>query len=434
MTRARSLAVWAIRYGIPGVALHAVARRGDLIARSAVDQAAIADPALLYDGLRALGPVTSNRLISASAHHAVVNQVLRHDAFVADPGGAPTRTLNRLLAAAIDPHALGPVDVPSLLAISPPQHGRIRKLVSHAFTPRAIAGYADRIQAIADELLDRAGDRFDLIESYAALLPVTVIAEIIGVPADMRADLLRIGNDAAQTLDPALSWRAFRRADDAIREGHAWLEEHVARLRREPGGDLLSELVRANEDGDRLSDEELRVNALLLLGAGFETTTNLIGNAAALLMQHPDQLAALRADPSGWDNAVEEVLRYDSPVQVTVRVAAQDTEIAGTPFPAGRAMLLLLGAANRDPAVFADPERFDVSRPDARQHLSFSAGIHHCLGAQLARLEASIALRTLFERFPDLAPDGVPARRETRVLRGYQSLPVTAAALASPRG
>ena len=135
-----------------------------------------------------------------------------------------------------------------------------------------------------------------------------------------------------------------------------------------------------------------------------------------------------------WPNAVEEVLRYDSPVQVTVRVAAQDTEIAGTPFPAGRAMLLLLGAANRDPAVFADPERFDVTRPDARLHLAFSAGIHYCLGAQLARLEASIALRTLFERYPDLALDGAAVRRETRVLRGYRRLPVTAAALASPRG
>lgn len=428
----RSAVVWGIRYGLPGLAIRVAARRGDLVARSAVDPAAIADPASLFDGLRALGPIATNRLVSASAHHAVVNQVLRHEAFVAEPGGAPTPTLGRLLAAAIDPRALGPVDVPSLLAIQPPQHARIRKLVSHAFTPRAIAAYTDRIRQLAEELLDRAtrrGDRFDLVSDYASLLPVTVIAEIIGVPADKRTDLLRIGNEAAQTLDPALSWSAFRRADAAIREGNAWLDEHIATLRRNPGDDLLSELVRVNQDGDRLSDDELRVNTLLLLGAGFETTANLIGNAVALLLAHPDQLAGLQADPSGWDNAVEEVLRYDSPVQITLRVAREDVEIAGQTVPAGHPVLLMLGAANRDPAVFGDPERFDVTRSDARQHLAFSAGIHYCIGAQLARLEASIALRTLFERYPDLAFAAPGTRRRTRVLRGYADLPVRTAAV-----
>ncbi|MBN9619268.1 MAG: cytochrome P450, partial [Actinobacteria bacterium] len=253
---------------------------------------------------------------------------------------------------------------------------------------------------------------------------------IIGVPADKRDDLLRIGNEAAQTLDPALSWGAYRRADAAIREGNSWIDEHVATLRRAPGDDLLSELVRVNQDGDRLSDEELRVNTLLLLGAGFETTSNLIGNAVALLLDHPEQLAGLQADPSGWDNAVDEALRYDSPVQITVRVAREDVEIAGQSIPAGRGMLLMLGAANRDPAVFADAERFDVTRTDARQHLAFSAGIHYCIGAQLARLEASIALRTLFERFPDLTLAAPGTRRRTRVLRGYAELPVTTGALA----
>jgi cytochrome P450 len=356
-----------------------------------------------------------------------VNELLRSEAFFANPGGAPTKFLDRIMIAAIDPRALGPVDIPSLLAVQPPQHTRIRRLVTHAFTPRAIAGYAERIRTIAAGLADRAearGGRFDLINDYAALLPVSVIAEIIGVPPEQHAELLQIGNDAARTLDPALTWRDFRAADRAIRKAGVLLGEHIAELRRNPGADLLSELVQINADGERLTDEELRVNTLLLLGAGFETTVNLIGNAASLLFAHRDQLAALQADPGGWPNAVDEALRYDAPVQMTVRVAARDTEVAGVPVPAGRAVLLMLGAANRDPEVFAEPDRFDVTRADARLHLSFSAGIHYCLGAQLARLEAEIALRTLFERFGDLVPAGPPERRTTRVLRGFSRLPV----------
>jgi cytochrome P450 len=186
--------------------------------------------------------------------------------------------------------------------------------------------------------------------------------------------------------------------------------------------------VQINQDGDRLSDEELRVNTLLLLGAGFETTVNLIGNAVALLLEHRDQLDRLIADPTGWPNAVDEVLRYESPVQVTVRVADADTTVAGQDVPAGRAVILMLGAANRDPKVFADPDRFDVTREEARQHLAFSAGIHYCLGAQLARLEATVALQTLFERFPDLSLAGAPVRRATRVLHGFERLPVAAGA------
>jgi cytochrome P450 len=419
-----------VRYGVPGFAIRTAARRGDLIARSAVDPAAVENPAALYDDLRALGPLGGNKLVGASASHAVVNEILRSDAFFANPGGGPTRTLDRIMTRAIDPRALGPVDIPSLLAIHPPQHARIRKLVTHAFTPKAIAGYADRIRGIANELLDRAeaqGGEFDLVTDYATPLPVKVIADIIGVPAELHDDVLRVSNEAALTLDPALRWREFKAADAAIREANVMLDDHIATLRRNPGDDLLSELVRVSTDGDRLSDEELRVNTLLLLGAGFETTVNLIGNAVSLLMQHRDQLQRLQADPSGWPNAVDEALRYDSPVQVTVRVANRETQVAGQTVPEGRAVVLMLGAANRDPEVFTDPDRFDVTRPDARNHLAFSAGIHYCLGAQLARLEAAIALETLFERFPDLAPAGRAVRRGTRVLHGYEHLPVAIA-------
>jgi hypothetical protein len=429
--RLRSAVVWFIRYGIPGFAIKMAARRGDLIARAAADPTALDNPAEFYAGLRALGPLGGNKLVGATAYHSVINQILRDDAFIANPGAGPSKSLDRIMTAAIDPRARGPVDIPSLLAISPPQHSRIRRLVSHAFTPRAIAAYEPRIRAVANELADHAeakGGRFDVVDDFASQLPLRVIAEIMGIPQDMHGELLQIGNDAALTLDPAMSWRDFRAADRAVRHAADLFDEHIANLRRNPGDDLLSELVQVNQDGDRLSDEELRVNTLLLLGAGFETTVSLIGNAVPLLVAHRDQLEALQADRSGWANAVDEVLRYDAPVQVTVRIASRATEIADVPVHEGRGIVLLLGAANRDPDVFTDPDRFDVTRPDARLHLAFSAGIHYCVGAQLARLEAAIGLETLFERFPDLVLAGQPERRATRVLHGYEHVPVRAGA------
>jgi cytochrome P450 len=427
MTSVRSAIVWGTRYGISGVALRAAARRGDLIARSAVDPAALDNPAALYPQLRAMGRLGGNKLISATARHDVVNEVLRSEAFFANPGGAPTKFLDRIMTAAIDPRALGPVDIPSLLAIQPPQHARIRRLVTHAFTPRAIAGYTERIRSIANELADRAearGGQFDLIEDYASKLPLRVIAEIMGIPERMHADLLQIGNDAAMTLDPALTWRDFRTADRAIRKAAVMFDEHIATLRRTPGDDLLSELVQISADGDRLSDEELRVNALLLLGAGFETTVNLLGNAVVALDAHRDQWDALARSPGGWGTAVEEVLRFDSPVQITGRTSRGAT-LGGREVAAGQRVTVLLGAANRDPDVFPDAGRFDVTRANARDHLAFSGGIHYCLGAGLARLEGEVGLRALTERFPRLRVAGRPVRRDLQTLRGYEHLPVT---------
>ncbi|KAA9154927.1 cytochrome P450 [Amycolatopsis acidicola] len=429
MNAARSALVWAIRYGVPGLALRTAARRGDLIAGTTADPAVRADPFPAYDAIRARGPLVRNRVVNATATHSVASAVLRSEEFLVAPSAAPTSWLGVLSAAALDPRALGPTDPPSLLAIQPPDHTRLRRLVSRAFTARAVSGFTERIREIADGLLDdiagRTAPTFDLIESYAALVPVTVIAEIIGVPAAMRRQFLAWGNEAALTLDPGLSWRDYRSAERALRASHRWLAEHIASLRRSPSNEMLGDLVHLVDDGDRLTDTELRATALLLLGAGFETTVNLIGNAVALLLEHPEQLARLREDPSGWDNAVEEVLRYDSPVQVTVRTARSTTEVAGVRVREGSNVLVMLGGANRDPAVFEDPHTFDVTRGNARDHLAFSAGIHYCLGASLARLEAGIALRALFERFPGLSAAGAPTRRGTRVLRGYQALPLS---------
>ena len=425
---ARSAVVWTIKYGLPGLGMRIAGRRGELISRLVVDPTLRDDPFPAYDAMRASGPLVRGRFVSATASYAVANELLRSDLFQAGPTPAPNARLARLLDRALDPRALGPDDPPSLLAINGVQHTRLRKLVSHAFTPRAIGALSARVEEIAHELLDRiAGRHFDLVDSYAALLPVTVIAEILGVPPGMRRQFLEWVDLAALALEPALPWRDYRRADAANRQSHDWLDAHIAQLRRAPGEDLLSRMIQAADGSDRLTDTELRVTALLVLGAGFETTVNLIGNAVALLLAHPAQLTELLREPAGWPNAVEEVLRFDSPVQVTLRAAGVDTSVAGEPVPAGRPVVIVLGGANRDPARFGDPHRFDTTRRAARDHLAFSAGPHFCLGAQLARLEAATALRVLFSRFPDLTLAGAPTRRTTRVLRGYQQLPVAKA-------
>ncbi|MBV9291824.1 MAG: cytochrome P450, partial [Frankiales bacterium] len=257
-----------------------------------------------------------------------------------------------------------------------------------------------------------------------APLPVRVIAEVLGVPDEMHQKMLEWGNAAAVTLDPALNYRTFRKAALALRQIHGWLGGHLEELRRNPGEDLMSKLAAVRDEGELLTDVELRSTALLVIGAGFETTVNLLGNAVALFDQHPDQLEVLKADPELWPNAVDEVLRYESPVQLTARVAKEDADVLGHHVPSGRFVSLMIGGANRDPEMFADPQRFDVARENAREHLAFSAGIHFCLGASLARLEGAVALKMLYERFPSLALSGEPVRRPMRVLRGYEHLPV----------
>lgn len=251
-----------------------------------------------------------------------------------------------------------------------------------------------------------------------------MIAELLGVPVERREDFLRWGAAAAATLDPGLSLRRYLAAERALRAMHAFLREHLARLRRDPGEDLVSRLVHLPPEG-ALSERELHATVMLLLGAGFETTMNLVGNAVVLLDAHRDQWKALVADPSGWPGAVEEALRYDSPVQLTGRSAPADVSVAGREVSAGRRVTLLLGAANRDPEVFPELGRFDITRANARDHLAFSAGIGYCLGAGLARMEAVLALRTLADRFPELRVTGAPVRRELQTLRGFEHLPVT---------
>ncbi|WP_374971325.1 cytochrome P450 [Terrabacter sp. BE26] len=382
----------------------------------------------VLDELRAHTPFYRGRFASVTADHAAARAVLSNpDAGARRLPVDGGNTLARLQVWAMQDAPLGPLTPPSLLVTEPPDHTRYRKLVSRVFTARAVERLRGRTQQIATELLDQIDPRHavDLVETYCSLLPVTVIAEILGIPERDREKVLELGAAAAPSLDLGLSWNTFRHVESALREFDQWLGQHLESLRRRPGEDLLSQLVAAQEDGVGLTDVELRSTAGLVLAAGFETTVNLLGNGIALLASSPEQRRLLAERDDLWPNAVEEVLRLDPPVLITGRMAMADTEVAGVPMRRGSVMVALLAGANRDPQVFPEPDTFDVTRPNAREHLSFSAGRHFCLGASLARMEGEMGLRTLFERYPDARVEDGAVRRSTRILRGYEHLPVT---------
>jgi len=275
---------------------------------------------------------------------------------------------------------------------------------------------------VAGELLDdlardHAGEPVDLVRRYASQLPVIVICEILGAPVEMRDQFLTWGDAAATSLDPGMPLRQFKHAQQGIDALQDWMRGHFETLRRNPGDDVLSQLVTATDNtadngadsaGERLTETELLATGLLVLAAGFETTVNLLGTGIALLQDHPEQRELLERSPELWPNAVDEILRFDSPVQRTARRALRDTEIAGVPIREEEIVVVLLAGANHDPDVFDNPGRFDVTRENAGKHLSFSSGAHHCLGAQLARMEGEVGLRTLTERFPALSLVGRP--------------------------
>jgi cytochrome P450 len=311
----------------------------------------------------------------------------------------------------------------------PPDHTRYRNLVARVFTARAVEHLRPRIESVCDELLDTlpTAGRVEVVERYCALVPVTVICELLGVPRTEREHVLAFGAAAAPSLDLGLSWRQFRRVERTMLEFDRWLDAHILRLRSTGGTDLFSQLIATQDEGGGLSDRELKAIAGLILVAGFETTSSLLSNGIALLAQHRDQLAVLRDHPDLWPNAVDEILRYDPPVVITGRTTVRDTNVEGLDVPAGTLISLLLNGANNDPAVFDAPDRFDVTRSNAKEHIAFSAGRHYCLGAALARSEGEIALRRFFERFPEARVVGDGVRRATRVLRGYWNLDVVLA-------
>lgn len=422
----RSVVHWGLAHGVPTLFLRQAARRGDLQARLIRVGAEGTDEVhAIIEQIRAEGPLYRSRIGYVATSHAAVRHVLTSDDFRT---GLPNTVgpIGRIARWAA-PDTLHPVEPPSLLVTEPPDHTRYRKLVTRVFTMRAVEKLRERTEEIAAGLLDdlepRASSPVDLVEAYCALLPVTVIAEILGVPEEDRPRVLEFGGAAAPSLDLGLGLRQYRSVSGALADFDAWLSGHLERLRREPGDNLLSQLVAIREEGQGLSEVELKSTAGLVLAAGFETTVNLLGNGIALLHDHPDQRARLAEDPSLWTNTVEEVLRLDPPVLLTGRMALRDTTVAGRPVRAGSMVTTILGGANRDPEVFTDPLRFDVARANARDHIAFSAGRHHCLGATLARMEGEVGLRAIWERYPDLRLAPGARRRPTRILRGYDVLP-----------
>jgi cytochrome P450 len=417
------------------MAIRARARQGNADAEVLSDPAVREDPYEHYERLRTAAPFTGGAFARVSVSHAVCTEVLRNSDDFGQIGGNRADGLPPVLRAALrlaGPRpSIGPIDPPSMLAVDPPEHTRYRRLVSRAFSARAVTHFRERTGQIAEELLDElerdapGGRPVDLVARYASLLPVTVISEMLGVPVSMRRQFLAWGDGATPSLDMGLPWSTHRSVERNLAELDTWFRGHLRRLRRDPGDDLLSTLVTsADDDGSGLTEDELVSTAALVFGAGFETTVNLIGNGTALLFASPDQRRLLAEDPSLWSNAVDEMLRLESPVQRTGRRVVRDTTVRGVQLSEGDLVLLVLAAANRDPEVFAEPHAFDVTRANARDHVAFSSGIHFCLGAALARMEGEVALRALFERFPDLAPAGIGSRRGTIILRGYESLPV----------
>ncbi|MFI9168400.1 cytochrome P450 [Streptomyces lincolnensis] len=391
---------------------------GDVIDLGEYGDAFRTDPHPVYAGLRERGPVHRIRPPGSTPDYwswlVVGHEEVR--AALADP--RLSKDGRRIGMVFNDEQLIGR----HLLGTDPPEHTRLRGLVSRAFTMRRVERMRPRVQEITDGLLDAMlplGGA-DLVESLAYPLPITVICELLGVPEMDRAEFRKQSTEVVAPTSPENSYDAFLRLGEYLT---ALIED---KRRSGPGDDLLGDLIRTTaEDGDRLSPEELRGMAFLLLIAGHETTVNLITNAVHALLTHPDQLAALRADMSLVDSAVEETLRYEGPVaNATFRYAAEPLEIAGTPIAQGDPVMIGLNAADRDEARYPDPHRFDIRR-DTRGHVAFGHGIHFCVGAPLARMEARIALRSLLERAPALALDGPPGEwLPGMLIRGLRSLPV----------
>jgi cytochrome P450 len=314
-----------------------------------------------------------------------------------------------------------------MLVMDPPDHTRVRKLVNKAFTPRRVAALRDHVETLVARLLDEAGaaGRFDLIHDFAEPLPAIVIAELLGVPPE---DHRQFRQWSSQLIGAIGSTRPEQR--DAAMEGGrallAYLSDTIAARRRAPRDDLISAMIQAQEASDALSDAELLATSNLLLLAGHETTTNLIGNGTLALLREPGSWQRLAGDPALVPTAIEELLRFDGPVQATVRVALEDVPLGDHVMPEGSLVLASIGSANHDPAMFADPDRLDLAR-DPNPHLAFGIGTHFCMGAPLARLEAEAAFRALTQRFPGLSlVDDCPEYRPNPVLRGLMRLEVLA--------
>ena len=387
-----------------------------------MDPEFLADPYPTYHRLRAEDPVHYSPLgFWVLTRYEDVAAVLRDARFIKEP-------LAALVAARFGGEVPRGVGL-SMLDRDPPDHTRLRSLVSKAFTPRVVEGLRPRIQEIVDGLIARAdaAGSMDIIEEFAYPIPVNVICEMMGVPVQDHERFKGWSLDIARGLDSIWlpSDSEIPRRSAAARHGISdYFRELIAQRRASPRGDLLSALIAAEEAGDKLNEEELLATCILILIAGHETTVNLIGNGLLALLRNPEELRRLRAAPGLITTAVEELLRYDGPVQRTARVASDDASFGGHTIRKGEMVMPFIGAADRDPAQFPEPDRLDLARADNR-HIAFGWGIHFCLGAPLARVEGQIAINTLVQRLPRLAlvSDAVEYR-QSLTLRGLKALPV----------
>ena len=393
----------------------------ELIIRLVTEPSVIADPYPLLAELRETSPVYKLSFADywVLTRYDDCRMALRDPRMGnAEPGDeVPTLTAERVRT---------PQEERTFLFLNPPDHTRLRSLVSRAFTPRRVEGLRSAVEEMTAELLDSlaASGGGDLIEELAFPLPANVISELVGVPRADRDWLRPLVSDLAGTLEPNRSLADLERAEASAVKVDGYFNDLIDQRRAEPSDDLLSALIAASDGEDRLTQREIGLTLSLIYAAGFETTTNLIGNMVHTLMRHPDQLARLRAARSLVPGAVDEVLRYQPPVQVDARYTFEEVEIGGHSIAKGSMVMTLLAAANRDPSVVDDPDRFDITRQDTPL-LSFGSGIHYCLGTSLARLEGQVVLAGLLDRFGTWTPlEDDPPWKDRLTLRGLARLPV----------
>ena len=392
-----------------------------------LDPANRANPYPAYEEIRERGPLRLPKFnLTVFSTYRDCDDVLRHPSSASDR--LKSTVAQREIAAGNQPRPLGP---PGFLFLDPPDHTRLRKLVSKAFAPKVVKALEPDITALVDALLDNIAERgrFDVIADLAYPLPVAVICRLLGVPLEDEPEFSRASALLAQALDPFITFtgQAADGSESRLQAG-LWLREYlrdlITRRRADPGDDLMSGLIHVEESGDQLTEEEIIATCNLLLVAGHETTVNLIANAILAMLRHPKQWAALGNDASRVSAVVEETLRYDPPVQLMGRIAADDMTIGDTTVVKGDTMMLLLAAAQHDPAAFDRPAQFDPDRESIR-HLGFGKGPHFCLGAPLARLEAAVALSAVTARFPHARMDSEPQYKQNLTLRGMSTLSVT---------